>query len=66
MSLRPDPWPDPWPKQCPSCQRLYDETHWKGLPYVGLMDDGVVVLELRNCPCRSTIAIRLRPSEVQP
>jgi len=48
-------------KQC-GCGRQYDSGEWKLLPYVGEIDDEVERLELRNCSCKSTLAIVLGPS----
>jgi len=48
-------------KTC-SCGKRYSSGTWKLLPYVGVHDDGVERLELRNCVCGSTIAIELGPS----
>jgi hypothetical protein len=42
------------------CGQKFTETQWRALPLVGKMDyeeDGDKRLELRNCPCGSTIAI---------
>lgn len=50
--------PPPPPKQC-LCGASYPADAWQKLPYVGIMDDGIDRLELRNCPCSSTIAIEL-------
>ncbi len=40
---------------------LHHDTHsWKVLPYVGKMDAGNGgLLEMRNCPCGSTLAVEL-------
>lgn len=39
-----------------------DPVAWKGLFYVGIQEvDETYSLELRNCPCGSTIAIRVEP-----
>lgn len=41
-----------------ACGCRYDADGWKCLAYVGRMDDGFGgQLELRNCPCKSTLAI---------
>lgn len=49
-----------FPKRCQCCGRTYDERSWAALPRIGEpYDDGYVVLELRNCPCRSTLAVEL-------
>jgi hypothetical protein len=47
-----------FPKQCPNCQTVYTKETWAKLKYVGEQEDGEgEVLELRNCPCTSTISI---------
>lgn len=49
-----------FPKQC-GCGRLHSERDWKRLRYVGEMgDEQYGVLELRNCQCQSTLAIRVK------
>lgn len=46
-------------KQC-ACGRSYTATTWRWLRKVGLMDDGAGgILELRDCVCRSTVALAL-------
>jgi hypothetical protein len=46
-----------------SCGRAFTRMAWMMLPYVGIYDDGVERLELRNCHCHSTRAIVLKPEE---
>lgn len=46
------------PKQC-GCGRAHSVAQWAVLPLCGRQDDGVDVLELRNCACGSTLAIVL-------
>lgn len=44
-------------KSC-ACGACYDARAWERLPFVGEMEDGSDVLELRNCrACGSTIAV---------
>ena len=44
-------------KHC-ACGRYYDADGWQRLPLVGRMDDGDGgELELRNCPCHSTLSV---------
>jgi hypothetical protein len=50
------------PKKCNCCGKVHDAQAWDALPLVGRQDDGVELLELRNCTCRSTIAIAYGPS----
>lgn len=50
-----------WSKTC-ACGLMYDEPAWCALPLVGYSDadeDGDKRIEMRNCPCGSTIAILL-------
>lgn len=49
---------DRWPKRC-SCGCSYDREGWERLPCIGIMRDDVEILELRTCPCRSTISVVL-------
>lgn len=46
----------PWPKTC-ACGRSYAAEEWLELPGCGRQDDGVDILDLRNCSCGSTIAV---------
>jgi hypothetical protein len=51
--------------RCNCCGRAYDAEGWVTLFYVGEQSDGLgEVLELRNCPCGSTLAIDV--SEAKP
>jgi hypothetical protein len=65
LRLRSNPGPN-FPKRC-GCGRVYTAATWKKLPYVGVIDvpeDATgphLITELRNCPCRSTIAIDISP-----
>lgn len=43
-------------KKC-GCGREHTKEDWKQLPLVGVMQEDF--LELRNCPCGSTIALPL-------
>ena len=51
-----------FPKRCNCCGREHDANEWFELRYVGEIDDGVEVLELRDCACRSSLAIVVRES----
>jgi hypothetical protein len=43
-----------------SCGKSYNLEGWLNLKYVGIQDIGDGdALELRNCTCRSTIAVQL-------
>lgn len=51
-------------KLCPVCRTAYEGAAWDALAFVGLVlyevEDGRNIrLELRNCPCRNTLARRL-------
>lgn len=48
-----------WPKRCNCCGREYSRDEWLSLPWVGLQPPDAPELELRNCGCRSTIAVEL-------
>lgn len=55
------PAPNPETIQC-GCGRKYSTEEWNRLEYVGLQDDqDGGWLELRNCQCRSTLAIEVKP-----
>lgn len=41
------------------CGIAHDHIGWSALPVAGVMRDDVEALELRNCPCGSTIAVQL-------
>ena len=44
-------------KTCKCCRREFDRAGWRALKSKGLMDG----LELRGCPCGSTLAIEVKP-----
>lgn len=52
-------------KLCACCHRAYTLDQWEDLPEVGTQSDEVDAsgqewaLELRNCPCGSTLAVRI-------
>jgi hypothetical protein len=46
------------PKRC-GCGLTHDAAAWSCLPYVGVQRDEFEALELRNCPCGSTLAIEV-------
>jgi transposase-like protein len=50
--------PASFPKPC-RCGIVHTRDTWKDLPLAGEMPDEGVTLELRNCPCGSTLAIEL-------
>ena len=45
-------------KTC-SCGRVHMREQWHRLPFVGVSDLGGDRLDLRNCPCGSTICVEL-------
>ena len=53
-----------WSKPC-SCGREYNWSEWNHLDYVGIQNDGVSTIELRNCCCRTTLAIEVLEQEQQ-
>lgn len=46
-----------WPKTCRVCKTCYSEARWDKLTLVGYQPDPECVIEMRNCPCGSTMAI---------
>jgi hypothetical protein len=40
-----------------ACGASFTLEEWFALPYVGTTRDDVVILEQRNCPCGSTLAL---------
>jgi hypothetical protein len=45
-------------KRCPCCDRVWGRAEWTTLEYVGELADGHGgKIELRNCPCRSTLGV---------
>lgn len=60
-TVRPEPGPEPefsWPKSC-GCGRTHTAEAWPSLPYCGVQkgDSEVADLQLRHCPCGSTLAV---------
>ena len=45
-----------WPKRC-GCGRAWTEVEWSTLRSLGVLEAGGERLELRQCACRSTIAV---------
>ena len=43
-------------KVCKTCGTLHTRTSWKRLPLKGRQVDAYCTLELRDCPCGSTLA----------
>ncbi len=51
--------PAPPAKHC-GCGISHDVFEWAALEYVGVMcDESVGTIELRNCPCGSTLAVEV-------
>lgn len=54
--------PSPIVKTCGSCGRHYTRRMFIALPSLGAMSDGGGGrLDLRNCLCRSTLALPINP-----
>lgn len=51
-------------KTC-SCGRSFSREQWSQLDFVGIwkLDEFEIPLELRNCLCGSTIAIKIAPTQ---
>jgi hypothetical protein len=49
-------------KRC-GCGLEYDARSWSDLPLAGYQTDDIENLELRNCPCGSTLAVHLEALE---
>jgi len=45
-------------KRC-ACGRTFTDHEWSLLQFLGTMVDEVESIELRNCPCGSTIAVEV-------
>lgn len=53
-------------KQC-GCGLVYNRKTWNQLPFVGMQRSGfpgMFDLELRNCSCNSTLAIKRRSVKI--
>ena len=50
----------PLVKRC-ACGRTFTAHEWSLLVFVGRMMDPEESIELRNCPCGSTVAIEVEP-----
>lgn len=52
---------------CPRCRRAYSRRAWRSLPFLCVWDwfPDEPPLELRNCPCHDTLAIKLSPAEAR-
>ena len=56
---------DAFPKRCKACGASYDAAAWLALPFVGVQmeyagNELVPGSELRNCSCRSTLAVEVQ------
>jgi hypothetical protein len=47
------------PKVCGRCARSFTQAEWAALPLLGVQVFPDEKLELRNCPCGSTLAVPL-------
>lgn len=53
-----------FPKRC-ACGRVYARSEWGRLRLVGHQDDGEGgLLELRDCTCKSTLAVQVTESQL--
>jgi hypothetical protein len=48
-------------KTCGCCGKTYTAQEWAALPLLGRMRMDGESLELRNCSCRSTLAMEVSP-----
>jgi hypothetical protein len=46
-----------FPKRCTVCGRVFSKGSWAELECKGNQSDPCAVLELRNCPCGSTLGV---------
>lgn len=60
--------PFAFPKRCSCCGATYGVEAWTALPLVGVQmtivegsDDEIADCELRNCTCKSTLAVEVDP-----
>lgn len=44
-------------KRCRCCGRTYDAAGWASLKLVGHQDDGIELLQMRDCACLSTLGV---------
>lgn len=51
-------------KGCGCCGRVYEAATWRALPFVVEVDDGIDTIEVRQCACRSSMAIVVGPSRL--
>lgn len=54
-------------KKCNHCGAMHGAVAWSQLPLVGYQDDGEGGwLELRNCPCTSTLGVQAAARPARP
>lgn len=51
-------------KRCQCCDRLHSPADWRALPLVGHQDFDGDEMELRNCPCGTTLVIAFKLADV--
>lgn len=49
--------PGQFPKVCSCCGRIYTREQWHNLPFLALWGDGEAQIEMRNCPCGTTLSV---------
>lgn len=47
------------PQACTCCERTYTRADWEALSFVGNQEGGERMLQLRNCPCGTTLSIEV-------
>ena len=55
-----------WEKRC-GCGIVHSRRDWDALPFVGVMPSGEegVSLQIKNCPCGSSISVEVPEDEIQ-
>jgi len=48
-----------WPKGCACCGTSWWPTGWRALRCIGVIEDEIERLELRNCRCGTTLAMAI-------
>jgi hypothetical protein len=55
-----------WPVACTKCKRTYTEAQWDKLPLLDVWRSEGWVTELRNCPCKGTMAVEWEEAKKNP
>ncbi len=59
-------------KMCTCCESVFTEEMWQQLQFVGVQETEdetgqfIFILELRNCPCGSTIGLEEKVDKITP